>query len=937
MTTHCNLKALELVDRLMSGVVAHTSSRCSKGKTVEEIHGWTLHIPSECHEAFSGFFDRSFWSITPSSSQKSVVCIVRSAQTVDHIGRACSQARTLYGFKAILRFLQCYLDVLCDSLPFNWDRLERDFPYEMVLPFLVSHMDILDKYGDVVLTKQLKFYTVAQSARFLDQEIPSSPVPGKGINPFTGRSRQAVSWLFEKKSERVRRFFNGVLQGIKRGCEPVPDSFVQSSRIDHIIALTKEAPTQPELLSKILDKAELLLKDFHIIDPLKVGEPSGSASYESSKKKGGLRGALLSKMDTPDFSLIRMYEERPGVVVEERASAGLDLKDLRDIMEKRGSEIRRETRDFGEWSGSMCRVAAVCEPLKVRLITAGDTVGQYACKKLQQDLWDYMQTIPSLVLTGRPMNTSDLYSLDDLTAKLGPQDFSSYISGDYSAATDNLHMDISRGILEMILRKYDPETYYLSSLPTLARSILLEQLIESDFGRIVGVDSHEDGGRLLTLDKSGRTVTLTKAVIGKYPSRISARGIDYILQDPKVLLQNLASETQTKKIRADAPVYIPASYMEAEPQSLTKENFKVVYLQTNGQLMGSVLSFPILCFANLCAYWVALENHLGRSIILRDLPVLVNGDDILFRADTKFYSFWKQIVAGCGFELSIGKNYFSSQYTMINSQLRYKRGGDHIFIPFLNCGLLTGQAKVTGRALWTPRSIDGFYNSVMDGCFDRIRTHKRFIYFNKADIASATRDGLFNLFVKPSLGGLGCRLYSEVRRAFDWYMTPFQEKLATYLYEQRYTEDTPETTKWLPILVGRLQTTEDSEQAEECCYKKYQPAPREVTHGSHLIELFGPLNYDQIELQPAPRIIPLTFSPRLVEPVKVTKTGRIDMSNREWRAFTTYKKKHSGVLPPKHCLFRGSERMVRNLPDLIAVTRPAYVPFDPVIEEPIAF
>jgi hypothetical protein len=124
------------------------------------------------------------------------------------------------------------------------------------------------------------------------------------------------------------------------------------------------------------------------------------------------------------------------------------------------------------------------------------------------------------------------------------------------------------------------------------------------------------------------------------------------------------------------------------------------FRQRTGQLMGSVLSFPVLCIVNLVTYWSALEEYIGAEVEIDDLPVLVNGDDILFRANTGFYEIWKHKAKSAGFALSLGKNYIHPRFFTVNSELWYCQGGDPNtlkFLPFLNVGLLTGQSKITGR------------------------------------------------------------------------------------------------------------------------------------------------------------------------------------------------------------------------------------------------
>jgi hypothetical protein len=51
------------------------------------------------------------------------------------------------------------------------------------------------------------------------------------------------------------------------------------------------------------------------------------------------------------------------------------------------------------------------------------------------------------------------------------------------------------------------------------------------------------------------------------------------------------------------------------------------------------------------------------------LPVRVNGDDILFQASNEFYNIWSESLKHVGFVKSVGKNYYSSLFFTINSQI----------------------------------------------------------------------------------------------------------------------------------------------------------------------------------------------------------------------------------------------------------------------------
>jgi hypothetical protein len=206
--------------------------------------------------------------------------------------------------------------------------------------------------------------------------------------------------------------------------------------------------------------------------------------------------------------------------------------------------------------------------------------------------------------------------------------------------------------------------------------------------------------------------------------------------------------------------------------------------QVTGQLMGSTQSFPILCTVNLCAYWKSLEEYTGRKFNLADLPVLVNGDDILFRCTASFYKIWLKNISDVGFELSLGKNYVCPDYLTVNSVLYHYQvkkdqlGNDTARFSlqgYLNPGLLTGQARATGREGTQRVPLWDYFNTVVAGALNPERAHMRFIHYYRDEINQLTRYGKFNLFVSPLKGGLG------FNRCGDVYATAFQRRWADFM------------------------------------------------------------------------------------------------------------------------------------------------------------
>lgn len=229
-------------------------------------------------------------------------------------------------------------------------------------------------------------------------------------------------------------------------------------------------------------------------------------------------------------------------------------------------------------------------------------------------------------------------------------------------------------------------------------------------------------------------------------------------------------------------------------------------MQSNGQLMGSTLSFPILCVVNLVAYAKSVQEYTGRHIPLRELPVKINGDDILFRADDELYAIWKRNVKVVGFDLSVGKNYIHPTLLTVNSEL-YSMGeskGEKTFkkIEFFNIGLLTGQSKISGReqGLRATPIWDNF-NQVIEGASNKARAFRRFIHYNLSAIKLATKNGDFNLFLPFERGGLGFN--QDVSIPFN--ITSFQRRLATVL-ENEYREKISTGKLPRPFLGTKAQT-----------------------------------------------------------------------------------------------------------------------------------
>jgi hypothetical protein len=223
--------------------------------------------------------------------------------------------------------------------------------------------------------------------------------------------------------------------------------------------------------------------------------------------------------------------------------------------------------------------------------------------------------------------------------------------------------------------------------------------------------------------------------------------------------------------------------------------------QTNGQLMGSNLSFPILCVVNLIGYWMTVEEYTGLRIEPQDLPVLVNGDDILFRTPkprpedpASFYELWKSNITKLGFELSVGKNYVHDKVFTVNSECwHFKQGqaGRPVFrrTRHLDVGILTKNdpnQRLENRIM----PLADRLNQVLQGAWNKQRCWKRLKHYYAKDIKAWTAYGksdrptTFNVFAHDLLGGLGVDFefedHKDGKDNLDPGFTSFQRRFATF-------------------------------------------------------------------------------------------------------------------------------------------------------------
>jgi hypothetical protein len=195
-------------------------------------------------------------------------------------------------------------------------------------------------------------------------------------------------------------------------------------------------------------------------------------------------------------------------------------------------------------------------------------------------------------------------------------------------------------------------------------------------------------------------------------------------------------------------------------------------LQSNGQLMGHPLSFPILCIINLSTYLRTMEYRSRTDAYLA--PVLINGDDILFRGDATTFQKWKSCAADVGLEVNELKTYISDEWALINSRM-YSRVGQRI--GYANFALAHGYC-VKNQPSLTVQNAPAIWDELSNHIPVDVGAPLRGILVRRLNrmLSTYCRGVQPNLFLPRHLGGVGLKNWSGK----TVHVTGDQRKLATY-------------------------------------------------------------------------------------------------------------------------------------------------------------
>jgi len=527
---------------------------------------------------------------------------------------------------------------------------------------LVAKFSILDFLNLVI--SQVKVHTVYLSGLSRGVSSPVTELLGK---PGCLMDYPSCKWLIQKLTSSKSRYQTyrdvlgeTLLLGIKRGFPSMHDSQVVQNISSYLSFMSVEKVTPQDALNEVErtceelfcypTKCEIPFNCFETVGinrtgfsiPIREFKVSQRAGYGAPITRGGILGFLMRDQNAKGLvdnsvTLLYMYEFRPGFV---KSAYGVPLNSRR-MYEVYLNESKKN------FSDKLCQtqIYGIREPLKLRTITAGEPTVYGILKPLQKAMWEKLREYDQFRLIGEKLTNDLLVSvlnkkLPDDMGKRGENHIegerSFFISGDYSAATNEMHMDVT----------------------TKARDV------------IFGTQDHS---------------FLSKLALG-----------------PQVL-----------------------NFPELESVE-----------QKRGQLMGSPLSFPILCSINMAMIRASYEEYYNRSFLIRDLPVLINGDDLLARVPRGLYEIWCKWIKKVGWRLSAGKSYFLQDFVQINSETRrvipcWNKDRSRVFyefqnrIPFVNFGYVNSLKKAV-KQIDEP-VLESFSRNWSER-FSEIENYPQFVY-----------------------------------------------------------------------------------------------------------------------------------------------------------------------------------------------------------------
>jgi len=405
-----------------------------------------------------------------------------------------------------------------------------------------------------------------------------------------------------------------------------------------------------------------------------------------------------------------------------------DPEDLQFNIDESRDRAREHISIYGTTD---CKIVGLRESFKIRCITRGDPDIYNLVNGYQHALWKVVKDHPSFRLISQPI---DQQYLDYLSEGWHSSPFSEderiFVSGDYTAATDNLNPQLSNLAMETLCLKLGIPC---QDIPVLV-SALSQHLIEDpDVEQFDEMLDYPKGVNQYTLDRASMRPQIWGQLMG---SPISFP----ILNIMNAAASRFAVELGRHGVTLDEYVH-------------------------SGDIRNRVRLTPLS---------------------LEDSRIGCNGDDIGFVCDGKTYETWKEVTRKFGLEFSVGKNYTHPSLLILNSQMNTWKDDHLVPLPHLWSGVLFCESRERNEEseIFKQDTFSTF-DATKIGCnlwtlvrmFPEKAEHliKRFVSVNRKTL-SHVPDGM-SYYLPMSLGGLGMPAPKDVEDR----VSPQQLKLAAYL------------------------------------------------------------------------------------------------------------------------------------------------------------
>jgi hypothetical protein len=683
--------------------------------------------------------------------------------------------------ECVLRVARALFELLADAG--HLDRWCGRIPTAQLLSFLHRHSD--ENRNQYI--KYVKWWSSTLLAKHLRNECEAPPAMDSDL--YAGLSG-SLRFLLRRsvvvdEGPQGLSYFRMLtsIQQLKRAFLPVDEDFVLDSLVKHkkammrppgpmdsgtLLVVPKLCRSNPELsritrvpaapdvfVREVTARMRNVLAGFKPAAP-RLMQPSGSACFESSRAKGGasqfLADAYFHEKNpaTKDGEIVDCFyfDEETGYGAALPVSLGAIRDNTGELlaMDYMPHHGVKEIRGF-----PYPRLESVVSEITDRLFAYRQPVD------FRRKIFEQM-SLPLDVMTKGPEENGPDNVNCRVAAVLEPGKVRTVTAGEARPywVSRSFQKDIHsyiRQIPQFSLSGQPLERWHLKFLDRLAGEYGLFQGRTLDGERTVWVSG----------DYSGATdeidIRLTRACHKLMMDRFrqSNRELSSDLVEQYVLTLDSCIEPHV--------VSYPKNLVDDEPEEGAPDLRPC--RQLNGQLMGSTLSFPILCIVNFCVAWLALFPHVQDY---RKIPILVNGDDILFRCRESQYTTWCDHIKNAGFRRSVGKNFAHVDKIFINSQpwIARKRSDfletklcEFEYLPFFNPGMLYGQSKVAkkpsveGESGGTYQALYSLQPEAVSGAQNRERAVRRFNSIHREHLKHASANGFFSYHAPRELYGLG--------------------------------------------------------------------------------------------------------------------------------------------------------------------------------------